>query len=124
LQNSQNSHLSGDLKKIRISDFRNPTFSQRATTFTLFQNSKPHGPNSKMAPKYARHTLVKFEIKSKSFYMIWIGFGIEFWLGDRPDLTTHFLHIPKAIFTRGQQIKYRIWFREETLQRILPRSAR
>jgi hypothetical protein len=77
-----------------------------------------------MAPKYARHTLVKFEIKSKSFYMIWIGFGIEFWLGDRPDLTTHFLHIPKAIFTRGQQIKYRIWFREETLQRILPRSAR
>ena len=54
-----------------------------------------------MAPKYARHTLVKFEIKSKSFYMIWIGFGIEFWLGDRPDLTTHFLHIPKAIFTQG-----------------------
>jgi hypothetical protein len=36
----------------------------------LFQNSKPHGPNNKMALKYPKHTLVKFEIKPKLVDMI------------------------------------------------------
>jgi hypothetical protein len=72
---------------------------------------------AKWRQNYPRHTLVKFKIKPKSFDTIWIGFGLGFRLRDRPDLTTRFLHISKAIFTRGQQRKDRIWFREETLQR-------
>jgi hypothetical protein len=41
-----------------------------------------------MAPKYPRHTLVKIEIKPKSFDMTWLGFVLGFQLGDIPNITS------------------------------------
>jgi hypothetical protein len=46
--------------------------------FSKFQNSNPHDPNIKVASNYLEHTLAKFEIKPKSFDMIWLDFGLGF----------------------------------------------
>jgi hypothetical protein len=44
-------------------------------------------PKLKMAPKYRRHTLVKFEIKPKSFDMIWPKICLEGGTADITNLT-------------------------------------
>jgi hypothetical protein len=37
--------------------------------FSVFQNSNPQNPNTKLAPNYLRHVLEKFGGKSRPFDM-------------------------------------------------------
>jgi hypothetical protein len=64
--------------------------------FSKFQNSNPHDPNIKVASNYLEHTLAKFEIKPKSFDTIWLDFGLEFQLGDRPNFAPSYLAIQRS----------------------------
>jgi hypothetical protein len=49
-----------------------------------------------MVLNYSRHTLAKFEIKPKSFDMIWLDFGLGFQLGDKPNFTSSYLANPRS----------------------------
>jgi hypothetical protein len=59
--------------------------------FSIFQSSNPQSTNIKVVPKYPRHTLVKFEIKPKSFDMIWQEFCLGLNSADRADFTPPYL---------------------------------
>jgi hypothetical protein len=80
--------LYGKFRKFKISI---STPSQRLVVFSIFQNSNPQSRNIKVAPKYPRHTLVKFEIKPKSFDMIWHGFFLGLDNSRRADFTPPYL---------------------------------
>jgi hypothetical protein len=54
----------------------------------------------KVAPKYPRNTLVKFEIKPKSFDMIWYGICLRGDTADRANLTPQDL-LTLTIFVLG-----------------------
>jgi hypothetical protein len=57
----------GENSEIQKTEFQ--TLSQSSDVFPVFQNLNPQSPNIKVAPKYPRNTLEKFEIKPKSFDM-------------------------------------------------------
>jgi hypothetical protein len=118
--------------------------------FSIFQNSNPQSPNIKVAPKYPRNTLTKFEINPKSFDTIWHEFCLGLNSADRAGFTPQYL-LTQAISSLGTHTRQRalgtvkrrytrslaryaclgrptgIWTRAEThihvFDRVLKRSA-
>jgi hypothetical protein len=78
----------------------------------------------KVVPKYPRHTLGKFEIKQKSFDMIWHEICLRADTSDRTNLTPQDL-LTLPIYTLGtctEEIEFDTVKRPYT--RSLPRYAR
>jgi hypothetical protein len=84
--------------KIQKTEFQ--TLSQSSDVFPIFQNSNPQSPNIKVAPKYPRNTMEKFEIKPKSFDMTWRRFCLSLNSADRTIFMPSYL-LTQAISSLG-----------------------
>jgi hypothetical protein len=78
--------------RIQNLEFQNPFTS--SNVFPVFQNSKPKGPNIKVAPNFLEHALVKFELKQKPFDTILAQFVLRTRLSDTSNLVTLQLSVP------------------------------
>jgi hypothetical protein len=76
----------------RISEFQ--TSFQRSNAFSVFRNSKPGDPNSKVVPNSLEHALEKFELKPNSFDTVLAQFDLGTRHSDTGTLVTLQLPVP------------------------------
>jgi hypothetical protein len=74
--------------------------------FPVFQNSNPQSPNIKVAPKYPRNTLKKFEIKPKLFDTTWHRFCLGLDSADRAIFRPSYL-LTQAISSLGAHTRHK-----------------
>jgi hypothetical protein len=82
------------LEKFRVLNSKFQTPFQGSTAFSIFRNSKPGNPNTKVVPNSLEHALEKFELKPNSFDTVLAQFNLGTRHSDTGTLVTLQLPVP------------------------------